>query len=981
MRAKRILWVSLLAAAAAVGVCFVPAVQLWVAREALASVAPAGTTLQRVSMRPGHVSVGGLHLELGGAVLDVPEADARLGVVQALLGKGYFFRDLVARGWTLDLTHPHRVQAAAAAGARGLTASGAVGALLAAFNVPAEHSIDGVDLEGEVIFPDGEGRPVGRAHVVLTGGDLAAGRDGRFNLSADASLSDAAAAVSSVALKATLTVGMDLSGTLVQADLKARATATGPQFPQGIGISAGGTAARGAGRTSYSLALLREQTPIASFDAVTPDGSQRLSGRWKLNLKDSDVAPFALGRTLPSFEMAGAGTYDLDTSSGDIHAEGKVESAADRLGHLQESLSVLGRVRVSADFDFARSGDSLRVDRLDTSLAGASAVGTVRALQPFEFNVSSGELKVAQPSGDLVGFSVVALPLAWLQGLFPAISLTGGAARGEFVMRAENGRLALRTKVPLTSSGVSLADAGRVLACGLDVSTFLLADYTLDGWQLQFAPLEVRGDGVKILSLEARLGRLAEAGQPVKAAGSWSAFLPALLKEPVFAGLPALASGEASGSFEASLGATREYRVKVELGALALVSGDPASLPSAKSDARLDFFPDGRWEFNAPVRLDYGGRTAQIDLSGSVGGPSEARSVDAWLAADRLGPQEAALYAALMGSVARPAPDPASIQASVPAASGAARPLWPRVDGRLSFAVQDADLGRIEVHNLRGTLTLTPGSLRLDSGMASTGESSAFRADGELSFSPDGAGAYALTATVSADNLDSAPLFKAISPDRPPVIEGTFDVAAHLKAAGAGARELLAGVQGDCRLSSKGGRFRALHTGVLDEAKQASSRISEALDSVTSLFGKKAEKLAEALAESADGLSEVRYDQMGVALERGPDLDVVITEISLIAPEERITGSGRISHSPGLPVEAQPLSVDLAVGVRGNLARYMGLVGLLAEGHDEMGYTQLYQGVHLGGTLQDIDRSQLKEMLVQAPLRKGGGLIDKLLGR
>jgi hypothetical protein len=188
-------------------------------------------------------------------------------------------------------------------------------------------------------------------------------------------------------------------------------------------------------------------------------------------------------------------------------------------------------------------------------------------------------------------------------------------------------------------------------------------------------------------------------------------------------------------------------------------------------------------------------------------------------------------------------------------------------------------------------------------------------------------------------------------------------------------------VQGDCRLSSKGGRFRALHTGVLDEAKQASSRISEALDSVTSLFGKKAEKLAEALAESADGLSEVRYDQMGVALERGPDLDVVITEISLIAPEERITGSGRISHSPGLPVEAQPLSVDLAVGVRGNLARYMGLVGLLAEGHDEMGYTQLYQGVHLGGTLQDIDRSQLKEMLVQAPLRKGGGLIDKLLGR
>ena len=30
---------------------------------------------------------------------------------------------------------------------------------------------------------------------------------------------------------------------------------------------------------------------------------------------------------------------------------------------------------------------------------------------------------------------------------------------------------------------------------------------------------------------------------------------------------------------------------------------------------------------------------------------------------------------------------------------------------------------------------------------------------------------------------------------------------------------------------------------------------------------------------------------------------------------------------------------------------------------------------------QNIDQSQWREMLVQAPLRKGGGLFDKLLGR
>jgi hypothetical protein len=59
----------------------------------------------------------------------------------------------------------------------------------------------------------------------------------------------------------------------------------------------------------------------------------------------------------------------------------------------------------------------------------------------------------------------------------------------------------------------------------------------------------------------------------------------------------------------------------------------------------------------------------------------------------------------------------------------------------------------------------------------------------------------------------------------------------------------------------------------------------------------------------------------------------------------------------------------------------MGLVGLLSDGQDGLGYTHLYEPVQLRGTLSRIDRSQLRQILVQAPLRKGGGLFDKLLGR
>ena len=142
---------------------------------------------------------------------------------------------------------------------------------------------------------------------------------------------------------------------------------------------------------------------------------------------------------------------------------------------------------------------------------------------------------------------------------------------------------------------------------------------------------------------------------------------------------------------------------------------------------------------------------------------------------------------------------------------------------------------------------------------------------------------------------------------------------------------------------------------------------------MTSLFGKKQDKIGEALVESATGLSDIHYDQMNLSAERGPDLNIRLSKFTLIAPEERITGTGMITYEEGVPIRAQPLSIDLDVGVRGRLGGFLGVVGMLKEGQDEP--------VHLGGTLQKIDQSQWKETLIQAPLRKGSGLIDKLLGR
>ena len=960
------------AVAIGIGAALCPPVQTWAAGKAIASGRWPGVSVGRVALRPGRASLEGLRMVSQGGVLTAPEVDADVGLISAWLGRGYHFGRLVARGWVLDLA-PAGASAALPADPGGNAPARALAGVLAVFDLPTNLSLDGVELEGDVLISGEGGRPGGRVHVGVSGGGLAAGREGRFLCRATADAADPAAPVASVTANATLSAEMGSTGSFAGAELRADATAVGRGFPGGIGLSLVASASHRAGMRSYSFSLNRGIERIGAVNAENPDGSTTLSGSWRLDLKDSDVAPFALGRSLPAFYVAGGGTFETDAASGDVHLVGKLQASADRLGLLARGLGPLGRVGLAADFDLARLGASLRVARLETTLAGASPVASVRALQSFEFNPATGELKVAVPSGDLVGISVAGLPLSWLGSLWPGLSVSGGDAHGEFVMRAEDGRLALRTKAPLAAEGVAVARNGSALAAGLGLSAFVLADYAPQGWQVQLAPFAVRSDGIKMFTMDARFGRLAGPGRAVKAAGSWSASLGPLLAVPAAADFRGLSGGEASGSFEASLDATREIRVKLLMRDLALSEGGGV-LPSVESEMRADIDTGGRSTFSVPLRLDYGGRSAEFAFSGTVASDSRGALVDATLAGSRLAPEDVSALAFLAGGA--PA-GPGQGGGGAPARA----PLWHGLRGRLALKLESVALGRVELSAVRGTLRLESDSLSIEGGTATLDGGGAGRIEGRLDFRPKEAVPLLLKADVSVDGVDAAAFFRAMDPGRAPAIEGRFDVSSHLTSGASRIPDLPGMVQGSLRLSSKDGTFRALRTDIIDQVRQAPSRLVDALDTVGSLFGKKPEKIGQALVATANGLSEIRYDQMSVEVERGTDMDLRITALTLIAPEARLTGTGRVSHAEGVLIQDQPLSVDLNLSVRGATGRFLDTVGLLAEGQDELGYTPLNQPIHLGGTLRAIDQSQWKDMLVQASLRKGGGLFDKLLGR
>jgi hypothetical protein len=979
MTRKTLLWTVAAALGAlglAVGVLAIPSVQTALVRAALSGQSAGAIEVGRVLIRPSRVTVQGLKIRRQGFSLDVPFADAELGVLPAALGRGYLIRSLSASEWTLDLTGgaggaAHAQPAAAAGTARASLARG-VGAVIAAFTGPIDFSADHVSLRGTVVLPDGQGRAAARARVVAQGGGIAPASTGHFTVDVDAALArDSADPVARVKAHAILTATVDPEGTFAGAAIDMDATATGPRLKEPIALAGRGSAVRQSGRTTYSVALVRNAVTVAALDAASGGGPGRVFGSWKLDVSDEDIAPFALGWRLPDFRVKGSGLYDADTLQGQLRLSGKLDGSLDKLAEVWDRLSGVGQVQLSADFDVTRRAESLRVDRLDLALAAAAPALAIRAGQPFEFNASTGELMVARPAGDLALITLSGMPLGWLRGFAASAGLSGSPATGQLALRAENGRLALRTNAPVTSTGFGLSLSGRPVLADVTANAFVLADYSPQGWQVQVAPLSLWGDGVKLASLDARIGSLADGSGALKAVGTWSASLPLALRQPFGTSLPRLRSGEATGSVEAVLGDSRQLSLRLAATSLVLDSDPGRRLPAVQADIRADQVGQDAWSVRAPVRLDFGDRTANIVVEGTVAQPDASAPVK--VSADRVELEDLPLVAGLAAT-------PGILVRGAGGTSGSPAP-WSRFPGRFSFTLGGLGVRGVALDHVSAEVEVSRGSVKVEGFSAGLGDGSGASGQGEVAYEEGRARPYRASVDFSVKGLASAPFFKAMNPDREAPVEGRFGIEGRAEAAAVRIADLLANLQGDFRVTSRDGRFRLLRNDSLDLSKLGPSKIAGALDSVGALFGKKNDHWLESLGDSLRGLGDIRYDQFDVRIVRGADLGVSIMNLSMISPEEHVTGDGRIQPVEGLPIDAQPFSMDLQVGVRGGVARVFGLVGLLGDDKDAMGYATLYAPVHLGGTLRDVDRTQLTDLVLRAPLRKGGGIIDKLLGR
>ncbi|HRE82001.1 MAG TPA: hypothetical protein PLN52_13170, partial [Opitutaceae bacterium] len=845
--------------------------------------------------------------------------------------------------------------------------------------LPVDLAVDAVDLAGEVIFPMEPGQPAGRARVTITGGQLAAGQEGSFVVTADAGLTGA---VTSLSSRSQIGLRMDTPSSIDRVSVKMDAKAVGAQFPQGAALQLDLNAERRSGGTESYVALIKSAgKSLVDLQAQLPLGAKKLEGKVVISMQDSDLAPFALGRSLPAFTAKADSAFGVDTQFTQFQANGTLDLVLSKLEVIQKELASLGVLRVNATFAAEQVDALLRVSTLQARIDGEKPVAVIDVRQAFEYNLETSELRGVDTTRDLVAISLEGVPLAWAQPFLGTMGLSGGEARGAFIVKAAGGGFSVRAPAPLTVSTFSLAQDGKPLLKDVALSVSPSADVTPQGWQAEVADFAVRSGAVKLLSLTAKAGQVSGQKEPIKATGTFAVDLPSVLAQPAAGGAVVLNRGAASGQFTASAGEKQEIAAQMVFSDL--VAGQEV-FPKVSLDVRADLAADGKFAAQVPIQLEKEGRKSDVQLEAKGTQNAAGVDVNARVTSTMLHVEDVKILGApFAGASAEP---PVSTSATTPEN----KPIWAGIKGQLTLALQQVVYSpELTVKDINGSISISEAAVTLEALKAVLGTGGQVAVNGGLTFTPVAKQPYALKADVAVTNLDSGATLKAFkSGNALPLVEGKFDLTSKVAASGASLDALAEQARGDVRITSKGGLFRPVPSNYVEALSSARTQLlkrTEQAGAISSLAGAlgaklpgnlggataKIQSVAERLGELeavVKLISEVKFDQLTFDAGSDSNLDTILRDLTITSPELRFVGAGGLKYQPDVPLWKQALSLRLNGAARGKAAEAMKKANLLGDSVDALGYVPLTLAVNVDGTAEKPDTSKLVAALIEKVL-------------
>jgi hypothetical protein len=944
-------------------VAIAPPFQTWYARLSLNERPELRASLGSISAAFGRVDVEDFKAEVAGAVLTLPTAEARLPILRALGSKRVQVRTLVAKGWTLDLSgvpeaaverqlESHGGDAAAADPVR--LAEAAIAAVLGGSRLPFDVSLDAVDLEGDLVIPQGAA-PAVRMHIVIDGGGFASGKTGSAALTAE--LNPVSGSPS--ALKGTVTMSMDTPRTISGVAANVHVSRDEGPFSGGLAVDAAARRSGIFGAQVLSISFTRNDgRVIFALGANLSKDMARIAGTWRADIRREDVAAFAPAVPLPRGEFSGKGQFDANAGFTDVHADGRISATLTELVALSPALARFGAERFAADFDGERNEKTLSFRRLEISASGAGGSLTARLLQPCSFGLDSRSFAGSDSSSALAEVEARAMPLSWIPAVPGGLTFDSGAVTAEMSLRAAPGGYVLGSKAPVAASGITIAREGKPLVTGGEIVGALSASSDDKGLHFKLGAGSIREKGAQVASMEIEATKAPGSDQPVTYSGTLQSDLPDNAASPL-GGLPWLRGRKVTTSFTGSAGSAQSIQAKFD------VFG-PAKGVRISGTVNEDSDSADSGEFLAPIKIESGGTTSEVSLEGSWRDADGETRTDIKVSGEH----------ADLGNLLQIVP-PVSTPAGK---AGAALPFWGAWRGQLAFDFDSLRAMGRSYEKVAGTLGFESDSLELMGGRADVAPRVMASAAGTVSFSPGRQHPYTLKGTIGLSEKLDASVVIPPKPDESPVVEGHYSLAGSVSGTGSGLADLSANTTERFELTSLNGIVRLLAVDVADAVPEANAPVSDSAAEVGNLVGSffgahgksfdlaknKLSSAADAVISFTNQVSEIGYDKVTVSAERMADGSVRLLSIEMVSPDAHLTGTGFISHVAGTPLAKEPLSLDLRLGVRRVSAKYLSEAGLLSAEKDALGYSLLNGNIHLGGTIDRLDKSQWHDLLAAA---------------
>ncbi len=934
-----------------VAALFMPAVQTFAARKALAGQ---GGQVERVSFGLGGGTIRGLRVEQPGLLLSVPElrADAPL---TRLAGGAVEVSSLVARDIVVEidpaaLATPPAEQKPVKKREPGKPFNG----VLQELDLP-ELRVDGIDIAGRVRVAGPQ--PVD-ATFALAGGGIRAGQAGQVELKIEAK-----AGLGSVVTTFTLVPTLGADGRIDALGAVAEAFATSKLLAQPARLRATADIARAGQGETYALRLLAGEAPLVELDTRWAPGAAELPGRWKIAIRDEDLAPFALGLALPKLNIAGGGELAV-LGEEKLRAGGDFALSADHLETL--GLPALGPVSLSSKFAVEAGANAARVETLTLEVKGAAPVLAVQTRQPFTVALDTRQITPARPDADLAEARLLGVPAEWVKLFVPELGLSGGVT-GAWLVRPEGEGVVVTSSQPLVAQGLSYASEGKPLVAFDSVRVDgLRAKYQPAGLEATLSGLRVVADGVDLVS--GAVEATQRAGAPLQAKGELRAQLAKLADQPVLRGQTRLSAGQAVIQFDASVAEALAAKARVHLtGLRAAGAGD---LPEVTLEADVTRDAAGLFTARAPltVRNARANRASDLLVSATVSPASAETKIDARLGSRVLFVEDLQAFAAIAADAKPAQPVPDRSPEATPPAEG---PLWAGVSGEVEL-----DLARIvyapgiEV-SAKGRMALTREAVSLEKLQAALGTGGTLDVSGALRWQA-AEKTYDLAADVQGRDVAVGPLLKALKPSEPPALDGTYALSATVAGRGSDPASAATGAAAEFKLAGRQGMIRAIN---LDTSPYA--RAGSVVSGIAGLAGalSRNEEVARranqitALNAIARSFANLAYDEIAIEARRGADGSVEIGKVNLFSPQMRLAGAGGLRAVPGRSFLEMPLDLRLDLGAKGELVRNLETLRLLSPAAADApaeAFRSLPEPLVFDGSLQKVGTSQVTRMLTRS---------------